>query len=287
VGYWQNSIDSNRAAAAASRRVGQTAEELHASDYQVYAYLQTAQDEAARKVLEALPEIASRFDPKVVVSGAAGPDAGYFALAAIPARYVMERRDWQRAAELPLRETPFPYTDAITWFARGIAAARLHDVPKAQASVAALRDIRTRLEKAKESYWAGQAEIQSLEVNAWSSLAEGRKDLALTMMKSAAEIEDGTDKKAITPGPLAPARELLGEMLLEINQPSQALEQFEATLKKEPNRFRALYGAARAAQLGGNREASRKYFAELLKVCERADKPGRAEVLEANKALGS
>src|SRR5438552_724968 len=217
VGYWQNSIDSNRAAAAASRRVGQTVEELHASDYQVYAYLQTAQDEAARKVLEALPEIASRFDPRVVVSGAAGPDAGYFALAAIPARYAV-RRDWQRATELQPRETPFPYTDAITWFARGIAAARLHDAAKA--SVAALQDIRTRLEKAKESYWAGQAEIQRLEVNAWSSLTEGRKDLALTTMKSAAEMEDGTDKKAITPGPLAPARELFGEMLLEINQPT-------------------------------------------------------------------
>jgi len=149
VGYWQNSIDSNRAAAAASRREGQTAAELHASDYQVYAYLQTAQDEAARKVLEALPEIASRFDPRVVVSGAAGPDAGYFALAAIPARYAVERRDWQRATELQPRETPFLYTDAITWFARGIAAARLHDAAKAQASVAALQDIRTRLEKSK------------------------------------------------------------------------------------------------------------------------------------------
>src|SRR5258706_9900406 len=121
VGYWQNSIDSNRAAAAASRREGQTAEELHASDYQVYAYLQTAQDEAARKVLESLPEIASRFDPRMVVSGAAGPDAGYFALAAIPARYAVERRDWQRAPELQLRATPFPYTNAMTWFARGKA----------------------------------------------------------------------------------------------------------------------------------------------------------------------
>jgi Tfp pilus assembly protein PilF len=285
VGYWQDSIDSNRAAAAASRRVGQTAEELHASDYQVYAYLQTAQDEAARKVLEALPEIASRFDATVVVSGAAGPDAGYFALAAIPARYAMERRDWQRAAELQPRETPFPYTDAITWFARGIGAARLRDAPKVQASVSALQDIRTRLEKAKNSYWAGQAEIQRLELLAWSSLGEGRKDLALATMKSAAEIEDGTDKKAITPGPLAPARELFGEMLLEVNQPAQALEQFEATLKKEPNRFRALYGAARAAQLSGNRETSRKYFAELLKICELADKPGRLELLEANKAV--
>jgi len=117
---------------------------------------------------------------------------------------------------------------------------------------------------------------------------EGRKEVALSMMKSAAEMEDGTEKKAITPGPLAPARELLGEMLLEINQPAQAQQQFEAALKKEPNRFRALYGAARAAGLSGNDEASRKYFAELLKICERTDKPGRAEVIEANKAvLGS
>jgi tetratricopeptide (TPR) repeat protein len=285
VGHWQESIDSNRAAAAASRRVGQTAEELHASDYQVYAYLQTAQDVAARQVVEALPEMASRFDPKAVVSGAAGPDAGYFALAAIPARYAVERRDWRLAAELQPRETPFPYTDAITWFARGLAAARLHDAAKADASVVALQDIRTRLEKANESYWVGQAEIQLLEVTAWRSLAEGRKEVALTMMKSAAEMEDGSEKKAITPGPLAPARELLGEMLLEINQPAQAQQQFEATLKKEPNRFRALYGAARAAGLSGNDEASRKYFAELLKICERADKPGRAEVLEANKAV--
>jgi len=285
AGYWQDSIDSNRAAAAASRREGQTAEELHASDYQVYAYLQTAQDEAARKVLESLPEIASRFDPKVVVSGAAGPSAGYFGLAAIPARYALERRDWKSAVELQPRETPFPYTDAMTWFARGMGAARLHDPPKAQASVEALQNIRMRMEKANESYWAGQVEIQRLEVNAWSCLAEKRKDLALTMMKSAAEMEDRTDKSAITPGSLAPARELLGEMLLEINEPVQALEQFEATLKKEPNRFRALYGAARAAQLSGNREASDKYFGQLLKVCEHADNPGRPEILEANRAI--
>ncbi|HEX7960483.1 MAG TPA: hypothetical protein VF493_11225 [Terriglobales bacterium] len=284
VGYWQDSIDSNIAAAAASRREGQTAEELHASDYQVYAYLQTAQDQAARKLVEAVPEMASRFDPKVVVSGAAPPAAGYFALAAIPARYALERGDWQQAANLEPRATPFPHTDAMTWFARGMAAARLHDVAKAQASVAALEEIRTRLKNAKEDYWAGQVEIQRLEVNAWSLLAEGHKDEALTTIKSAAAMEDLTEKSAVTPGPLAPARELFGEMLLEVSQPAQALDQFEATLKKEPNRFRTLYGAARAAQLSGNREASRKYFAELLKVCEHADKPGRPELQEATKA---
>src|SRR5262249_47234026 len=109
---------------------------------------------------------------------------------------------------------------------------------------------------------------------------------ALSTMKSATEMEDRTDKSAVTPGPLAPARELLGEMLLELNQPREALEQFEATLKKEPNRFRALYGAAHASQLSGNREASRKYFADLLKLCERADKPARPEISEASKVVG-
>ncbi len=115
LGYWQESIDSNVAAAAAARRQGQTAEELHASDYETYAYLQTGQDEAAARIVNSLPEIALRFDPKAV--GAGSPSAGYFALAAIPARYALERQDWQQAEQLVLRETPFPYTDAITWFA--------------------------------------------------------------------------------------------------------------------------------------------------------------------------
>jgi predicted nucleic acid-binding Zn ribbon protein len=130
-----------------------------------------------------------------------------------------------------------------------------------------------------------QVEIQRLEVSAWAQFAQGQKDAALTTMKSAAEMEDGTEKSAITPGPLAPTRELLGEMLLEMNEPAKSLAQFEATLKKEPNRFRALYGAARAAQLSGNAEVSRKYFGTLLSLCRRADKPGRAEILEARKAI--
>ncbi|HEY4980256.1 MAG TPA: hypothetical protein VII25_13890, partial [Candidatus Acidoferrum sp.] len=125
IGYWQESIDSNIAAAAAARREHQTAEELHSSDYEIYAYLQTAQDVAAGQIVNTLPEIASRFDPKAVFSGAGGPAVGYFAWAAIPARYALERQDWKQAAQLPLRETPFPHTDAMTWFARGLGAARM------------------------------------------------------------------------------------------------------------------------------------------------------------------
>jgi hypothetical protein len=285
TGYWQESIDSNIAAAAAARREGQTAEELHASDYEIYAYLQTGQDEAARRILDSLPEIASRFDPKAVLSGAGGPSVGYFALAAIPARYALERQEWKQAAQLTPRETPFPYTEAMTWFARGLGAARLERAEAARKSVAALKRIREQLLNADENYWAQQVEIQELEVEAWAALKEGKKEDALRQMKSAAELEDGTEKSAVTPGPLAPARELLGEMLLEMKEPVQALGQFEATLTKEPGRFRALYGAARAAQLSGNPEASQRYFGELLKTCGHADKPGRAEILEAQRAI--
>ena len=284
TGYWQESIDSNIAAAAAARREGQTAEELHCRDYEIYAYLQTGQDGAAGRVVNSLPEIATRFDPKVVLSGAGGPSVGYFALAAIPARYALERQDWRQAVQLVLRETPFPYTDAMTWFARGLGAARLGQAGPANESATALQQIRKRLLEANEDYWARQVEIQELAVKAWAALAAGNKEEALRQMKSAAEMEDGTEKSAVTPGPLAPARELLGEMLLEMKEPAQALAQFEATLKKEPGRFRALYGAARAAQLSGSRETSQMYFSEMLRVCSHADKPGRTEIVEAGRA---
>src|ERR1700722_6688239 len=285
TGYWQESIDSNIAAAAAARREGQTAEELHASDYEIYACLQTGQYEAAGRIVNSLSEIATRFDPKAVLSGAGGPAVGYFALAAIPARYALERQDWKQAARLAVRETPFPYTDAMTWFARGLAAARLGQAATANESATALQRIRGRLLKANEDYWARLVEIQEVAVGAWAALAAGTKQKALQQMRLAAELEDGTEKSAVTPGPLAPARELLGEMLLQMNEPAQALEQFEATLKKEPERLRSLYGAAHAAQLSGSRDTSQRYFREVLKVCAHADKPGGSEVLEAERAI--
>jgi hypothetical protein len=284
LGYWQESIDSNVAAASAAQREHQTAEELHASDYEIYAYLQTAQDEAAARIANSLPEIASRFDPKAVVGGAGGPTAGYFALAAIPARFALERQDWKQAEQLALRETAFPYTDAMTWFARGVGAGQLGHAATAEASVTALRQIQERLVKAGEPYWATQVEIQKLEVSAWAAFAAGNKHTALRQMEFAVKSEDGTEKNAVTPGPLAPARELLAEMLLQMNEPKQALEQFEATLKKEPRRFRSVYGAAHAAQLSGRRDSSQKYFRELLKICARADNPERSELEEARRA---
>jgi hypothetical protein len=285
LGYWQLSINANVAAAAAARRQGQTAEELHASDYETYAYLQTAQDEAAARIVRSVPEIASRFDPNALLIGAGPPAAGYFAIAAIPARYVLERRDWQEAEQLALRETAFPFTDAVTWFARGLGAARLGHTAAANEAFAALNLIQERLAGAKEMYWARQVEIQALAVAAWSALASGAKEEALRQMESAVQMEDRTEKSAVTPGPLLPARELLGEMFLELNDPAKALDQFEATLKKEPRRFRSIYGAAHAARLIGSLNTSQRYFRELLEVCAKADESARPELKEARDAL--
>jgi hypothetical protein len=285
LGYWQASIDSNVAAAAAARRQGQTAEELHASDYETYAYLQTGQDQAAGRIVRSLPELASRFDPKAALIGAGPPAAGYFALAAIPARYALERRDWQQAEKLALRETPFPFADATTWFARGLGAARLGHTSAANEASTALKLIQERLFRANEQYWARQVEIQALAVAAWSSLTTGANEEALRQMESAAEMEDRTEKSVITPGPLSPARELMGEMLLAMNEPTRALAEFEATLKNEPRRFNSLYGAAHAAQLSGSRATSQKYFRELLRVCVHSDKPARSELKEAEQSI--
>jgi len=283
VGYWQDSIASNLRAAASAKREGETAEELHATDYEVYAYLQTGQDEAAKRALDSLPEIASRFDPQKIIGGAAGPSVGYFALAAIPARYALERGNWKEAAHLSPRDTPFPYTQAMTWFARGLGSARIGEARPAYEAADQLKGIRKQLSKSGESYWALQVQIEELEIRAWAMLAEKRKDEALHSMEAAATLEDGTEKSAMTPGPLAPAHELYGEMLLQVDQPASALAQFESALKKEPERFRSLYGAGRAAQLAGHQDLSQGYFRGLLKNCEHGDSPGRAELIEAKR----
>jgi tetratricopeptide (TPR) repeat protein len=284
VGSWQESIDTNIVSAASARRAGSTAEELHAMDYQMYAYLQTAQDQAARRLANGLSEVAGRFNPNAML-GAAPGSAGVFALAAIPARWALERREWDEAAKLEPRASAFPYTEAMTYFARALGAARSGDLARARAAVEALQQIKDRLTQANEGYWAEQAEIQRRGAAAWLALAEKRPNEALTMMRAAAEMEDGTEKSAVTPGPIAPARELLGEMLMELNRPAEALKEFQATLKKEPERFRALYGAARAASLSGDTAGERAYYTQLANICEQGDRPGRPELEEARKAV--
>lgn len=284
VGFWQESIESNIASALAARKDNAAAEELHALDYQVYAYLQTAQDAAARKSLNEIAAIGARIQTNTAGT-AAPPPAGFFALAAIPARYAIERNAWAEAAALQPRETAFPWADAITHFARVLGLARTGNPKAALQDVGKLAALRETLEKAQDAYWTEQVEIQRRVATAWIQYAEGRRDEALKTLREAADREDATDKNAVTPGPIKPARELLGEMLLESNRPNEALREFETTLTKEPNRFRALYGAARAAERSGDRQRARTYFAKLVEICERADRPGRPELQEARKAI--
>jgi hypothetical protein len=280
LGYWDESIQTNLASAAASRRDNAATEELHALDYQVYAYLQTAQDAAARTVVEAVSAVGERIMTDSAGNAAPAP-AGFYALAAIPARQALERNAWKEAAALPARETAFAWADAVTYYARALGAARSGDPKGAAAAIDRLTALAAILKDKNDAYWANQVEIQRRAATAWMTFAEGRKEEAVTVLREAAAMEDATEKSAITPGPIKPARELLGEMLLEVGRPSEALAAFEDTLTREPNRFRSLEGAARAAQAAGDAAKARTYYTRLTELCPRGDRP---ELEAARKA---
>jgi tetratricopeptide (TPR) repeat protein len=283
LGYWQDSIDTNILSAAAAQKAGATFEELHATDYEVYAYLQTGQDAAAKRLVDSVPGIVAAAGTRAGGS-AAPPTAGAYAVAAIPARYALERGAWGDAEMLDVHRGPFAYTEAITWFARALGGARNGDVAVAKVAVDELQKDIDRLRSEKETYWTEQVTIQKLGASAWIALAEDRGEDALAAMREAADREDRTEKAAITPGPLAPARELLGEMLLQMNRPKDALAEFQKTMTKEPNRFRGIAGAARAAAATGDKAAAQRYYATLLTICARADAPGRPELQAARAA---
>jgi hypothetical protein len=241
VGMWEESVEANARSARVALGSESWAEALHANDYAMYAYLQMGQDSVPRKILEGLPAISARFDPNAV-TGAAPGSAGVFALAAIPARWALERSAWAEAAALEPRASAYPYTEAMTYFARALGASHTGDLPKAKAAIDSLASIQQRLSAKGEAYWAEQVAIQNLAAQAWLDLAEKRDSEALARMREAATREDATEKSAVTPGPLAPARELLGDMLMALHRPAEARAEYRATLMKEPNRRHALRG---------------------------------------------
>src|SRR5713101_1531669 len=280
LGYWQESIESNLASAAAAQKDSAPGDQLHAMDYLVYAYLQGAQDVEAKKVFEAVPP-PRQSDPVYF--------AGLYAIASMPARYAVERHRWTEAAALTVPPDLFPggryaWTEASIHFARALGASRVGGTEAVRKSLQQLTSLRDTLVQANEKYWAEQLDIQRETVTAWLTWAEGKKEEALRQMRSAADHEDATDKHSVTPGVILPARELLGDMLLESKQPTQALVAFEATLRTAPNRFNALSGAGRAAQLSGNREKAKSYYARLLAICEHAD-GDRPELQDARTYL--
>jgi tetratricopeptide (TPR) repeat protein len=239
-------------------------------DYQAYAYLQMAQDHMARAVLDRMVPVAAKLDLNAM-GGAAAPVAGLYARNAIAARYALERGVWAEAAALHSPASPFPQVDAITHYARALGAARSGQPAAAKADVERLAALRDTLAAAKDPYWTEQVDIQRQVAAAWIAFAEGRKDEGVTLMRAAAEAEDATDKSAISPGPIAPARELLGEMLLEAGNAREALVAFEATMQKEPNRFRGAFGAARAAEALGNKAAAAKYYRQVVAIAKDSD----------------
>jgi Tfp pilus assembly protein PilF len=271
VGYWKESIASNAASVRAAKADKAASDQLHGQDYMVYAYLQLGQDKNARAVIDEMAQ-ATNFNPDVM--------GAPFALAASPARYMVERGDWQGAAALEVRPNKFAHVVAITHFARALGAARSGKPDAAKADVAKLAELRDKLREAKDAYWAEQVDIQWQVATAWLLYAEGKHDEALKTMSAAADAEDKTEKAPVTPGPLAPARELYGAMLLERGSAKEALAAFEATLKKEPNRLGATIGAAKAAEKAGDTAKARQHYAAAVALAESAD-PVRAEVAQA------
>jgi hypothetical protein len=270
LGFWKESVRANQESNAAALRDSALAEALHAADYMEYAFLQLRRDADARAVRDGVPALAARYDPSVVRS-ATPPSAAFFAIAAIPARYALERGAWAEAAALVPQPSAYPHAEAMSYFARALGAARLKRLAVARESVDSLAAIAPRLAARNEPYWAEQVQIQRLGAQAWLELAGGRSRDALAHMTEAATREDATEKDAVTPGPLAPARELLGDMLLQLHRPSDALVAYRATLAKEPNRYRALDGARRAATASGQTYAAEIYADQLAKLTSSRD----------------
>jgi tetratricopeptide (TPR) repeat protein len=259
-------------AAKADKSAG---DQLHGQDYMVYAYLQLGQDKNARAVIDDMVQGANvRPDER----GAS------FALAASPARYMVERGDWRGAAELEVKPSNFAFITAITHFARALGAARAGKPEAAKADIAKLAQLRDKLRDAKDAYWAEQVDIQRQVAAAWVLYAQGQYDEALKAMAAAADVEDKTEKSPVTPGPLAPARELYGAMLLERGMAKNALAAYEATLKKEPHRLGATLGAAKAGELLGDAAAARAHYAAAVALTEEAD-PVRPDIAAARAFL--
>ena len=277
VGYWKESISSNAASARVAKENKELHDQLHAMDYLVYAHLQLAQDREALAVIEEMTAMEG-YNPAV--------RTGPYAVAASQARYVIERGDWKGAAALQVRLSQFAYVDAVTLFARALGAARTADLSAAMNDIAKLAELREELRKGQDAYWAEQVDIQWHVASAWLLHAEGKRAEAIALMGAAADAEDRTEKSVVTPGPLVPARELFGTMLLENGMAAAALAQFEATLQKEPNRFNAHAGAAECATRIGNRGKAKEHSEKLVALAG-AGQSARPAVAAARQLLAA
>lgn len=264
VGSWKDSVATNRRSADVAKKDGNGNEAYHAADYMVYAQLQLGQDQAARQVVEEFNREV-KTNPAIFV--------GPYAAVAIPARMALERGDWRAAARMPQQNTQFPFCEAITTFTRALGAARTGDLAAAEQDAQRLEAQHKALMEARNTYWATEVEIQRLAVAAWIAHARGQHDDATRLMRAAADLEDRNEKHIVTPGRVVPARELFGELLLEMKQPAAALKEFEQSQVREPNRLRSMAGAATAAEAAGDRDKARQFHARVVELTRDADTP--------------
>jgi tetratricopeptide (TPR) repeat protein len=256
---------------------------LHAMDYLAYAHLQQGQDREAERVFEAM---------NAIQAAGEGVFTTAYAATAIPARLALERRQWREAASLELGDSArrlakladYGWATAHIGFARAVGAARSGNVAQAREELSKLRAIEDALVVPAGSYdWKTQVRIEREIAEAWTAHADGRGEEAVRLMRAAADLDDATEKHPVTPGAILPAREQLGELLIEVNRPREALTEYEASLNRAPRRLAGLYGAARAARLAGDTAKASRYFAELAEVTKSGDDT-RAEIKEARVA---
>jgi tetratricopeptide (TPR) repeat protein len=245
------------------------AEELHARDYLAYSYLQQAEDKKAKEIVDWAATI-RKTNPELEFSAA-------YALASIPARYALERNDWSGATTLQIPKVPhwasFPFMEALIEYAHALGRAHTGDLEGARKAVARMRELRDATKEVKFDYFKRHLELQTQAASAWIAFAEGKQDDAIKQLQSAADSEDVLGKHPVSPGALVPIREQLGDLLLKRGRPAEAAEAFQAALKIYPGRFRALYGAALAAEASGDKEHARQYYMKLAAQTAKSDAP--------------
>ncbi len=274
LGMWDESIQSNRAAADAAHayaamrhRDATEAEQLHALDYLVYSYLQQAQDSKAKEIVDFVATV-GKTNPELEFSAA-------YALASIPARYALERNDWNGAAKVPIPNLPhwstFPFMEALIEYAHALGQAHTGDLNGARKAVARMRQLRDATRDPKFDYFKRHLELQTQAASAWIAYAEGKRDEAIEMLRHSADAEDVLGKHPVSPGALVPVREQLGSLLLELGRAKDAAQEFQAELKIYPGRFQGLYGAALAAEQTGDRESAQRFYAKLATQTSKSD----------------
>jgi tetratricopeptide (TPR) repeat protein len=255
VGLWQQSAETNRKSIDSAKLANHITDQLHAYDYWEYADLQLARDDEAREIVMLSQSLT---EPNRTAD---------YARAAIPARFAVERSQWRDAAQLPdPGQSEFPYTSAIRFFARALGAARSGDVQAAERDLVRLKEAETAMASVRDDYWVAEIQVQGLAVRAWIDEARGVRDRALQSMREAADKEDLSDKSSVSPGRLIPARELLGDMLLEQGNTAEALIAYEQSQKRDPKRFRTLWGAARAAAALGAIEKAKAFYTQIVEM---------------------